>query len=125
MASGKLSSTQLTALQAVATASLDQTCQIQRKAPARDAYGSESDGYANHGAAVACNLAQPTSGQMQNYDYLIGNLATWQVRLPYGTDVQRDDQLVISGAGLTLRVQAVLGPHSYPVCVHVLASEVR
>lgn len=68
-------------------------------------------------------LTQPTGGQLANYDYLIGSLAAWQVRLPYGTDVQEQDYLLIDGQ--TLVVQVVLAPQSYAGMVPLLATELK
>jgi hypothetical protein len=67
-------------------------------------------------------MASPTAGQLANYGYLIGSLAAWRVNLPYGTDVQHDDQLLI--AGKTLYVHVDLSPQSYNSLTTVLATEV-
>ncbi len=117
-----LTASELAAIQAVATASLDTSCVIQRATATADGYGSTAKTWATV-ATVNATMAQPTAGQLQNYDYLIGNLATWLIRLPYGTDVRIDDQLILNG--VTLTVQAPLTPQSYQASVRVLASEVR
>ena len=72
---------------------------------------------------LRAGMTQPTGGQLANYAYLIGDLATWRVMLPYGTDVQKQDYLIIEGK--TLVVQVELDPHSYPGLTPVLASEVK
>lgn len=105
-----------------AAATCDLTCTIQRKTPTLDAYGSETDTW-NTIAVVPAGMAQPTAAQLQNYDYLIGALASWQIRLPFGTDVKAQDHLLINGQ--TLVVQVFLVPKSLQVFVNVLASEVK
>lgn len=115
---------ELAALQAAVSGSLDQTATIQRKATVvADGYGHASDNYTNLATAVACALSQPTAQLMQAYAARIGTLQAWTVRFPAGTDVRRDDQLLV--AGLTLRAQAVLAPQSYSTCERVLATELR
>ncbi len=67
-------------------------------------------------------MSQPTASQLQNFDYLIGSMAVWQVKLPIGTPVEELDHLII--AGQTLEVVKDLTPRSYPALITVLASEV-
>lgn len=107
-------------------AALSLPCIVQRKSFSRDAYGSEIETW-NTIETVNCGLSEPTAGQLQNYDYLIGSLAAWQVKLPYVTDVQHQDHLLITGEFLqqTLVVQVVLEPRSYASLLTVLASEVK
>lgn len=120
---GMLDPRQLAALQAAATALLDiPGCVIQRRAPESDGLGSQTDNWTTV-ATLACGLAKPSAQIMQQYAARIGAQQAWTVRLPAGTDVRVDDQLVVSG--LTLRVQAALNPASYSVSQRVLASEVR
>jgi hypothetical protein len=109
-------------MQADASTSLDQSFVIQRLTRVPDGTGHYSETWATVATAPG-NLAQPTAGQMQNYGYKIGSLATWQVRLPVSTNVQENDQLVTNGQ--TLRVQVVLTPQSYQTCLLLLASEVK
>lgn len=116
---------ELAALQAAAAATLDTPCVIQRNTPTKDDYGSQKDNWATI-ATVSCNLAQPTAGLMQNYGFLIGNQDSWLVRLPFGQDIQRNDQLIVSFGATQriLRVAAVLAPQSYATATRVLASVV-
>lgn len=126
MSSPMIPASELAALQAAVNASLDTPCLVQRKSPVKDGYGSASDGFATT-TTTTCAITQPSLQVMQNYAYLIGNLASWQVRLPVGTDVRRDDQLIV-GSGATqqtVRVQAVLDLKSRALGLHVLASEIR
>lgn len=109
-------------MQADANTSLDQTITIQRLLRTPDGTGHYAEVYSTIGTTTG-NLAQPTAGQMQNYGYKIGSLATWQVRLPVGTNVEEDDQLVTDSQ--TLRVQVLLSPQSYQTSLRLLASEVE
>lgn len=116
-----VSAAELAAIRAeTAAAVLDLPCLIQRKTITRDSAGTATEIYATI-ATVNAGMTQPTAGQLQNYDYVIGSLASWQVQLPYGTDVKAQDHLVIGTD--TLVVQVVLTPRSYSAVETVLASE--
>lgn len=117
-----LSASDLAAMQAVASSALDTACTIQRKTRTPDGTGHYSETLTTI-ATVQCNLSQPTAGQMQNYGYKIGALATWQVRVPTGTNVEEDDLLTINGQ--TIVVQVVLQPQSYQTSMRLLASQVE
>lgn len=120
---GLLSTAELAKLQTdFANAVCDKPCTIQRRTTTSGSAGEPVGSY-NTIATVNAGMSQPTGGQLANYAYIIESLATWQVRLPYGTDVKAQDRLVIEGQ--TLVVQVVLDPHSYPVLLTVLASEVK
>lgn len=114
---------ELAGMEATVNTSLDTSCVIRRYTHVQDNWGSETDTSPTT-QTVMCTLAQPTAAQMQNYAYLIGSLATWRVRFPYGTDVKNGDRLVVDGMPEMI-VQTLLGPHSYAVGLSVLASEVR
>lgn len=118
-----ISAAELASIQAAAvSAACDQTCQIYRKTTeTADGYGSSTPTWTLITTTVA-GMVEPSGTQLQNYDYLIGSLATWHVRLPVGTNVEHQDHLVIGGA--TLEVQVVLQPRSIPALLSVLASEV-
>lgn len=117
-----ISAADLAAMQATANASMDTSIAIQAVNRTSDGAGGFTESWATS-STVNGNLAQPTGQMMQNYDFLIGPLATWMVRLPVGTSVSRDNQLVIGS--LTLRVQVVLQPQSYQTSMRLLASEVQ
>jgi hypothetical protein len=118
-----VSASELARIQADAAAqTLTLTCQIQRKTLTSDGAGGSTTTW-NTIATVQAGMSLPTAGQLQNYDYLIGSLAAWQVKLPVGTNVQVQDRLVISGQ--TLIVQIVLTPRSLPALLTVLASEIK
>jgi hypothetical protein len=105
-----------------AYATCDLACLVQRKTVTPDGMGGFSESWSTV-ATTTAGMSQPSVGQLQNYDYLIGSLSTWLVRLPYGVDVRVQDHLVIEGE--TLVVQVYLHPTSYSSLTTVLASEVK
>lgn len=117
-----ISAAELAAMQATVGSALDQTITVQRATRTSDGAGGFTVTYAPV-AVVTGNLAQPTAGQLQNYDYLIGSLSAWQVRVPQFTNVQETDKLLVGG--LTLLVQVLLRPHSYETAWMLLATEIQ
>jgi hypothetical protein len=123
-----ISAAALSRMQAIVNATLDQTCVIQRNTPTQSGYGTQVDSWATV-ATVLCHIARPSAAMAQLYADKIGELATWLVRLPQGTDVRVGDashgadRLVIGGH--TLRVQALLAPRSYPIALTLIAAEVE
>lgn len=101
-------------------------CTIQRKTITKDNLGQTTEVW-NTVATCNVGMAQPTAGQLANYNYRVEDLATWQVKFPVGTNVLPQDQLLITGQFLqqALIVQIVLEPRSYPVLLTVLASELK
>jgi hypothetical protein len=118
-----ISSAELASIRAdIQAAAMDQTCQIQRKTTTDDGLGSASEIWVTITTTV-CGMTQPGAGLLENYGYKIGSLATWVVELPYGTNVQELDHIIVDGQ--TLEVQVLLDPRSYAGCVMVLASEIK
>ncbi len=117
-----VSSAELARIQADAAAILDLPCTVQRSNRTPEPEGGASVTWAT---VATCNagMKEPTGGQLQNYGYLIGTKAAWQVKLPIGTDVLEQDHLLISGE--TLEVAKVLTPRSYAALITVLATEVK
>lgn len=108
----------------MAEAVCDKPCVIQRPTTTQDAWGTASETLITiSDPDLLCGTSQPSAGQLQNYEYVIGSLATWQVRFPIGTNVRAQDQLTVEGQVLT--VQVLLDLHSYPTLLTVLASEVK
>lgn len=109
-----------------AAAALDMSCVIQRKTITKDTLGQATETWATI-ATVNAGMTQPTAGQLQNYNFMIEDLAAWQVKLPYGTPVQPQDHLLITGAysQQTLNVQVILEPRSYAALTTVIASELK
>lgn len=103
-------------------------CVIERKTTVKDTLGTESDVWVTISPDdLKCGMSEPSGGQLTNYAYVIGSLAAWQVKLPYGTDVIHQDRLLVTGefAQQTLTCQVVLEPRSYATLLTILASEVK
>jgi len=119
-----ISAAELASIQADAAATLDKSCEIQRKTTTKDKYGGQTVVWNTVSPdGLMAGLSQPTAGQLQNYAYMIASQASWQVHLPVGTDVQHQDRLIIDGQ--TLEVQVLLNPRSYAALLTVLASELK
>ncbi len=121
---GLLSAAQLAAFRAVASSALDIAgVQVQRATLSDDGYGLQTQSWATV-ATVAASEAKPSASVQQQYAARIGSLASWVVRLPYGTDCRADDRLVFPSGDKRL-VQADLSDSSYSTAQLYLVSEVR
>ena len=127
-----VSAAELASIQADAVAAVcDKTCQIWRDLTPTtpDKYGSSTSSPTNTAnytlihTNVPVGMSQPTAGELQNYDYEIGDKAAWTVHSPVGTDVLERDHLVIEGQ--TLEVHILLTPQSYPALLSVLTAEIK
>src|SRR6185312_749545 len=108
---GLLNSAQLSAFRAVASSALDIAgVLIQRNTPTDDGYGLRTPSWATI-ATVAASEAKPSAAIMQQYAARIANVTSWVMRLPWGTDCQTGDQLVMPN-GDTRLVQADLSDSS-------------
>lgn len=107
-------------------AALDMTCVIQRKTITKDTLGQATEAW-NTIATVKAGMTQPSAGELQNFNFMIEDLAAWNVKLPYGTNVAAQDHLLITGAysQQTLVVQVILEPRSYAALTTVIASELK
>lgn len=121
-----LDATELAQLRADVAAVLDFTCTIQRQSTSKSALGQETGSW-NTIATVQAAVSQPSASMLQNYNYRIESLAAWHVQLPYGTDIQPEDHLLITGQASqqTLEVQVLLEPRSYAALLSVIASELK
>ena len=117
-----ISSVELASIQSDLNAILDKTCTIRRATTSGDTWGSQTASYTTVGTCK-CLVGQPTGGLLSNYEYIIGNLNTWMVRAPVGTDIREEDHLSIDGQ--TLTAQVVLTPKSYIGLITVLAAEIK
>jgi hypothetical protein len=119
-----ISAAELASIQAdAANAACSLTCTIERyEARADDGQGGGTTTLTPV-TTVLAGMSEPSGGQLQNYEYLVGAKAAWQVRFPVGTDVLELDRLSIQGKLLT--VDKVLQPRSYQALLTVLASEVN
>ena len=115
-------STELAAMQAASNSAMDTAITIQRATDISDGTGHYSQTWGTV-ATVNGSVAQPTANQMQSYDYKIGSLAAWQIRIPVGTNVLENDRLIINGE--TMVVQVLMSPRSYEITRMLLASEVK
>jgi hypothetical protein len=106
----------------IALAACDQSCVVSRKTTAPDGMGSGADTYTVINTTVA-GLQTPSATDLQNYAEMISAKETWTVNFPYGTDIQRQDHLLIGG--FILEVQAKLSPQSYDTLTTVLASTIE
>lgn len=120
-----ISAAELASIQSdVAAAACDKACVIQEKVTTKDGMGQATENWVTISPAnLKAGMTQPTGTHLQNYDYLIGALATWLLKFPIGTTVNVQNHVLI--AGRTLVVQVILDPHSYPGLLPVLASEVE
>lgn len=119
-----LDATELASIRTDANTLLTMPCTIKRKSGTKSAMGQASGTYSVISpAGLMAGMRPPTQQELQNYDYLIGSLATWVVKLPYGTSVQPQDQIIIGTN--TLEAQQDLSLHSIPVYQLMLASEVN
>jgi len=126
-----VSASELASIQAEAVAATcDKTCQIWRdltpKTP--DAYGTSSSSRDNTAAytlmaTTVAGMSEPTPTMLQNYDYLVGSLAAWHVKMPVGSNVAVRDHLVIDTTHV-LEVHHVLRPRSYEALISILAAEI-
>lgn len=103
-------------------ATCDKTCEIYRKTRTPDGMGSSTESYSLIETTVA-GLGEPTASELQNFDYEVGDKATWKVRMPLGIDAGPQDHLVIDGQ--TLEVNILLNPKSYEIFHSVLATEIK
>lgn len=118
-----VSAQELASIQADAVAATcDQPCVIQRATIASDGAGQETETY-NTIATTVAGVAEPTAGQLANYDAEIGDLEAVQVKLPVNTDVKAQDHLIIGGQ--TLEVHIPLTPRSYPSLLTVIAAIIK
>jgi hypothetical protein len=120
-----LDAAELAELQAdAAYVACDKPCVIQRKTKTQDGLLSETEVWTTISPdGLLAGMSQPSGTQLQNFDYKIGSLKAYQVKLPVGTDVREQDLLFIENQRLVVQVD--LTPRSYPVLLTLLASEVQ
>lgn len=104
------------------SAACDQVCVISRKSATADGMGTGSDTY-NVIATTVAGVRQPGAALLANYAFEIESLETLLVVLPYGTNVQHQDRLLIDGE--TLEVHVLLTPQSYSMLENVICAELK
>ena|SRR5579872_1710631 len=119
-----ISAQELSQIQADLVAQVcDKTCVVQRAtSSASDGMGSAIPTFTTVVTTVA-GVTMPTANDLTNFAYEIEDKATFKVHLPYGTNVQALDHLLIEGQ--TLEVHILLDPHSVPGLLPVLAIELK
>lgn len=117
-----LSAAELASIQAEANKLLDTTAAIMRRTPSNDGLGSQSESWPTI-ATVPAMMTTPNGSFIQKQAEALGELASWLVFVPVGTDIQRYDRITINSQ--TLEVQAVYSPLSYAGLIRMLASEIR
>ncbi len=117
-----ITTAELTSIQAEAAAALDKSCVIKRNVRTPIASGGASL-TPTVIETVMAGMAQPTAGQLQNFNYLVGSKAAWQVKFSLTTTVLEQDELTIEGQNLS--VVKLLSPRSIPILLTVLAVEVK
>lgn len=100
----------------------DKTCQIYRKTRTPDGLGGYTENYSLIETTVA-GLGEPSAGELQNYDFEIGDKEAVKVRLPIKTDAQGQDRLVIENQ--TFEIHILLNPKSFEVFHSVIATEIK
>lgn len=117
-----VSASELTSIQSELNSLLDKTGQIYAHSMSKDSYGTPLNVW-TAGATVACGMRQPNAGEMQNFDYMIGDKAAWTVHLPIGTTINPQDHIIVESQ--TLEVHVLLTPKSYPGYLNVICAEIK
>jgi head-tail adaptor len=117
-----LTAAELAAMRAVQKAALPETATIRRATASRTTTGGTSLEWSDAGTA-ACRLSSRGVPQ----EYLEAGAARgvqyWMVTLPYGTDVRREDRLVI--AARMLEVVGLASGGEWETAMRVVCAEVR
>ena len=117
-----VSASELASIQNDLNALLDKDCTIKAPSTTNDAWGSQAEDYTVVGTCKVL-VSQPSGSLLANYEFIVGDLNTWMVKAPVGTNIREQYHLVIDGQ--TLVVQVVLQPKSYTGLLTILAAEVK
>lgn len=127
-----VSQAELAAIQQEAvSAACDKTAAIYRDLTegTPDAYGSSSSSKSDTSAytlmysGVPAGMSEPTGGELQNFDFTIGDKIAWKLHMPVGTGLQERDHVVIESQ--VLEVHVILTPRSYPALLAAICAEVK
>lgn len=119
-----LDASELAQIQADAVAAAcDKSADIYHKVTTKDSSGMAVDTWPTKNATSVCGMRQPSGGELQNFDFLIGDKLAWTVMFPVGTAVLEQDHLIIEGQ--TLEVHVVLTPVSYSALTGVICAEIK
>ena len=116
---GLLSSAQLTAMRAQATASLDQSCTVTTPASEVDDGAGGTTPGSTSSVTVACRVSTP-NGSDQRIAERLGVVIDAVLTVPHGTSVDRRGTVAVSGGG-TYEVVVPNDDESYKTAVRVLA----
>ena len=117
-----ISDVEMTALRAEVAALLDLDCTIQRPTKTKDAWGTETEVFNTISSnGLKAGMKSPRPAVLDAYADRIGAKLAWEVDLPYGTDVQELDHVIVGTD--TMVVQANLSQQSYATLTTVLAVE--
>lgn len=117
-----ISAQELASIQNDLNALLDKDCTIKAPSTMNDAWGSQAEAYIVVGTCKVL-VSQPSGSLLANYEFIVGDLNTWMVKAPVGTNIREQYHLVIDGQ--TLTAQVVLQPKSFQGLLTVLAAEVK
>lgn len=113
---------EVSGIAATLASTYDKPCIIQRDNGTQGSLGYQ-DSNLPEGVNIFVGLDTPSARLLALYADQIGDQLTWQVHAPLGTDVQMRDLLTV--AGQTLTVQAILDPESFDFEINLLASQVK
>src|SRR5260370_35399671 len=86
--------------QGVAAVACDLPCQIQRSVttPGAPCAPTVVTWPVVSQPGLLAGMKEPTAGQLTNYEYMIGDMATWHIKFPTGTDGRELDRFAIQEA---------------------------
>lgn len=115
-----LSTLELAVMRANANDYLPNTAVIHRLTQASDGQGGFTDTWAAAGT-VSCRIS-PSGGGERSVAEKLANVSSWTVTLPHSTVVTTADRLVIGSR--TLRIDAMMAPHSWETARRVVCTEI-
>lgn len=106
------------------------SCIIKRNVTTDVPYGQKDDPVVI--GESPCLVGDPGAGAsshlLQTYADRLGNLASWPISVPLGTDIQIGDILEVTSRLIPqsqeMKVQIALSPESFAVSLNFIASEV-
>jgi head-tail adaptor len=115
---------ELTSMRDEVTGWLPDLADISRITATDDAFGGQVEDGVTIATAVPCSLESGASQeQIQTIADKLTGLHLFTVTFPALTDVQADDQIIVTSQGnLELRVQAVMDPESWELEVRTTCS---
>lgn len=117
-----LTSDQLDAMRETLEASLPETARIMRLSLVANGKGGQTE-ESDEVEEVAARL-EPLNERREESTFggRLGSVVAWIITLPYGTEIQQADQLVINGR--TFEVTGVKGGRTYEISTRVECREI-